>query len=127
VSAHRTPDDMFEYAKKAHKKGLKVIVAGAGGAAHLPGMVASNTPLPVIGVPIKTDSLNGMDSLLSIVQMPNGVPVATVAIGAAKNAGILAIEILATNDQKLMDKLISYKNEIANESRKKDKLINNKS
>ena len=127
VSAHRTPDDMFEYAKKAHKKGLKVIIAGAGVAAHLPGMVASNTPLPVIGVPIKTDSLNGMDSLLSIVQMPNGVPVATVAIGAAKNAGLLAIEILATNDQKLMNKLISYKNEIANESRKKDKLINNKS
>ena len=127
ISAHRTPERMFEYAKKAHKKGLKVIVAGAGGAAHLPGMVASNTPLPVIGVPIKTDSLNGMDSLLSIVQMPNGVPVATVAIGAAKNAGLLAIEILATNDQKLMNKLISYKNEIANESRKKDKLINNKS
>ena len=115
---------MFEYAKNAHIRGLKVIVAGAGGAAHLPGMVASNTPLPVIGVPIKTDSLNGMDSLLSIVQMPNGVPVATVAIGAAKNAGLLAIEILATNDQKLMDKLISHKNKIANESRKKDKLIN---
>ena len=117
----------FEQILFACKKGLKVIVAGAGGAAHLPGMVASNTPLPVIGVPIKTDSLNGMDSLLSIVQMPNGVPVATVAIGAAKNAGLLAIEILATNDQKLMDKLITYKNEIANESRKKDKLINNKS
>ena len=126
VSAHRTPDDMFEYAKKAHAKGLKVIIAGAGGAAHLPGMIASNTPLPVIGVPIKTDSLNGMDSLLSIVQMPNGVPVATVAIGAAKNAGLLAIEILATNDKNLMDKLISYKNEIADESRKKDELINKK-
>ena len=124
VSAHRTPDDMFEYAKNAHIRGLKVIVAGAGGAAHLPGMVASNTPLPVIGVPIKTDSLNGMDSLLSIVQMPNGVPVATVAIGAAKNAGLLAIEILATNDKSLMDKLISYKNKIADESRKKDELIN---
>jgi len=126
VSALRTPDDMFEYAKNAHIKGLKVIIAGAGGAAHLPGMVASNTPLPVIGVPIKTDSLNGMDSLLSIVQMPNGVPVATVAIGAAKNAGLLAIEILATNDKNLMDKLISYKNEIADESRKKDELINKK-
>ena len=117
---------LFEYAKNAHIKGLKVIIAGAGGAAHLPGMVASNTPLPVIGVPIKTDSLNGMDSLLSIVQMPNGVPVATVAIGAAKNAGLLAIEILATNDKNLMDKLISYKNEIADESRKKDELINKK-
>ena len=124
VSAHRTPDDMFDYAKNAHKKGLKIIIAGAGGAAHLPGMVASNTPLPVIGVPIKTESLSGMDALLSIVQMPNGVPVATVAIGAARNAALLAIEILATNNQELTDKLIAYKNEIADESRKKDKLIN---
>ena len=123
VSAHRTPDDMFDYAKNAHKKGLKIIIAGAGGAAHLPGMVASNTPLPVIGVPIKTESLSGMDALLSIVQMPNGVPVATVAIGAARNAALLAIEILATNNQELTDKLIPYKNEIADESRKKDKLI----
>ena len=120
VSAHRTPDDMFDYAKNAHKKGLKIIIAGAGGAAHLPGMVASNTPLPVIGVPIKTESLSGMDALLSIVQMPNGVPVATVAIGAARNAALLAIEILATNNQELTDKLIAYKNEIADESRKKD-------
>ncbi len=123
VSAHRTPDDMFDYAKNAHKKGLKIIIAGAGGAAHLPGMVSSNTPLPVIGVPIKTESLSGMDALLSIVQMPNGVPVATVAIGAARNAALLAIEILATNNQELTDKLIAYKNEIADESRKKDKLI----
>ena len=123
VSAHRTPDDMFDYAKNAHKKGLKIIIAGAGGAAHLPGMVASNTPLPVIGVPIKTESLSGMDALLSIVQMPNGVPVATVAIGAARNAALLAIEILATNNLELTDKLIAYKNEIADESRKKDKLI----
>ena len=123
VSAHRTPDDMFDYAKNAHKKGLKIIIAGAGGAAHLPGMVASNTPLPVIGVPIKTESLSGMDALLSIVQMPNGVPVATVAIGAARNAALLAIELLATNNQELTDKLIAYKNEIADESRKKDKLI----
>ena len=115
---------MYKYADEASERGIKVIIAGAGGAAHLPGMVASNTPLPVIGVPIKTDALNGMDSYLSIVQLPNGVPVATVAIGAAKNAGLLAIEILATNDQKLMDKLISHKNKIANESRKKDKLIN---
>ena len=123
VSAHRTPDDMFDYAKNAHKKGLKIIIAGAGGAAHLPGMVASNTPLPVIGVPIKTESLSGMDALLSIVQMPNGVPVATVAIGAARNAALLAIEILATNNQELTNKLIAYKNKIADESRKKDKLI----
>ena len=123
VSAHRTPDDMFDYAKNAHKKGLKIIIAGAGGAAHLPGMVASNTPLPVIGVPIKTESLSGMDALLTIVQMPNGVPVATVAIGAARNAALLAIEILATNNQELTDKLIAYKNEIADESRKKNKLI----
>ena len=123
VSAHRTPDDMFDYAKNAHKKGLKIIIAGAGGAAHLPGMVSSNTPLPVIGVPLKTESLSGMDALLSIVQMPNGVPVATVAIGAARNAALLAIEILATNNQELTDKLIAYKNEIADESRKKDKLI----
>ena len=126
ISAHRTPSRLDTYAKHAESSGFKVIIAGAGGAAHLPGMVASNTPLPVIGVPIKTDSLNGMDSLLSIVQMPNGVPVATVAIGAAKNAGLLAIEILATNDKNLMDKLISYKNEIADESRKKDELINKK-
>ena len=126
LSAHRTPEKVEKFAKHAADNGIKVIIAGAGGAAHLPGMVASNTPLPVIGVPIKTDSLNGMDSLLSIVQMPNGVPVATVAIGAAKNAGLLAIEILATNDKNLMDKLISYKNEIADESRKKDELINKK-
>ncbi len=125
VSAHRTPDDMSEYAKNAHKKGLRVIIAAAGGAAHLPGMVASNTPLPVIGVPVKTDALNGMDSLLSIVQMPSGVPVATVAIGAGKNAGLLAIEILASNNTKLMNKLIEYKKELATESRKKDKLLNN--
>jgi len=124
VSAHRTPDDMFRYAKNAYKKGLKVIIAGAGGAAHLPGMVASQTPLPVIGVPVKTDALSGMDSLLSIVQMPGGVPVATVAIGAGKNAGLLAVEILGTSNTKLMDKLIDYKKELAAESRKKDKSLN---
>lgn len=124
VSAHRTPDDMGRYAKNAYKKGLKVIIAGAGGAAHLPGMVASQTPLPVIGVPVKTDALSGMDSLLSIVQMPGGVPVATVAIGAGKNAGLLAVEILATSNTKLMDRLIEYKKELAAESRKKDKSLN---
>jgi 5-(carboxyamino)imidazole ribonucleotide mutase len=124
VSAHRTPDDMFRYAKNAYKKGLKVIIAGAGGAAHLPGMVASQTTLPVIGVPVKSDALSGMDSLLSIVQMPGGVPVATVAIGAGKNAGLLAIEILATCDTKLMNKLIDYKKELTTESRNKDKKLN---
>jgi len=124
VSAHRTPDDMSKYAKNAFKKGLKVIIAAAGGAAHLPGMVASNTPLPVIGVPVKTDALSGMDSLLSIVQMPGGVPVATVAIGAGKNAGLLAIQILASSNTRLMDKLIEYKKELSIESRKKNKLLN---
>lgn len=124
VSAHRTPDDMARYAKNAYKKGLKVIVAGAGGAAHLPGMVASHTPLPVIGVPVKSDALSGMDSLLSIAQMPGGVPVATVAIGSGKNAGLLAVEILATSNTRLMNKLIDYKKELAVESRKKDKTLN---
>lgn len=124
VSAHRTPDDMSRYAKNAYKKGLKVIIAAAGGAAHLPGMVASQTPLPVIGVPVKTDALNGMDSLLSIVQMPGGVPVATVAIGAGKNAGLLAVQILATSNAKIMSKLLDYKKELAVESRNKDKSLN---
>ena len=109
VSAHRTPDFMFSYAKSAHKKGIKVIITGAGGSAHLPGMTASLTPLPVIGVPIKTKALDGLDSLLSIVQMPAGIPVATVAIGNAKNAALLAIEILAVSDKKLQKKLIDYK------------------
>ncbi|SFX67441.1 5-(carboxyamino)imidazole ribonucleotide mutase [Thermoactinomyces sp. DSM 45891] len=103
VSAHRTPDEMFQYAEEASKKGISVIIAGAGGAAHLPGMVASKTILPVIGVPIKSSTLNGIDSLLSIVQMPAGVPVATVAIGdaGASNAGLLAAQILAVTDEDL--------------------------
>lgn len=107
VSAHRTPDLMFEYAKNARKKGIKVIIAGAGGAAHLPGMVASQTTLPVIGVPVQTRTLNGLDSLLSIVQMPGGVPVATTAIGKAGaiNAGLLAVEVLSMYDLKLEAKL----------------------
>lgn len=126
VSAHRTPDVMNRYAKNAYKNGLKVIIAGAGGAAHLPGMVASQTTLPVIGVPVKSDALSGMDSLLSIVQMPGGVPVATVAIGAGKNAGLLAVEILATSNAKMMNKLIAYKKELAAESRKKDSTLNKK-
>lgn len=109
VSAHRTPERMFEYAKTAAERGLKVIIAGAGGAAHLPGMTASLTPLPVVGVPIKSsNSIDGWDSLLSIVQMPNGIPVATVAINAAKNAGILAAKILGTSDPKLQAELLNY-------------------
>ena len=126
VSAHRTPDAMARYAKSAHKKGIKVIIAAAGGAAHLPGMVASHTPLPVIGVPVKTAALSGMDSLLSIVQMPGGVPVATVAIGAGKNAGLLAIEILSVSNTKLLDKMIDYKKQLASESNQKDKQLNKK-
>ena len=107
VSAHRTPSYMLEYAKTAHKRGLKVIIAGAGGAAHLPGMVASSTCVPVIGVPANTTALQGMDSLLSIVQMPGGTPVATMAIGkpGAKNAAVLAAQILATEDKELYKKL----------------------
>ena len=120
VSAHRTPADMADYATSAHERGLKVIIAGAGGAAHLPGMVAAYTPLPVIGVPVKSSALSGLDSLLSIVQMPNGVPVATVAIGKAKNAGLLAVKILATSDAELLQKMIQYKSDMAEMSRKKN-------
>ena len=113
VSAHRTPLRMVDYATTAKQRGLKVIIAGAGGAAHLPGMIASLTTLPVIGVPIKSsNSIDGWDSVLSILQMPNGVPVATVALDAAKNAGILAIEILATSDEKLSEKLLLFKKEM---------------
>ncbi|MEK7517926.1 MAG: 5-(carboxyamino)imidazole ribonucleotide mutase [Patescibacteria group bacterium] len=113
VSAHRTPKRMFDYANSSQQKGIKVIIAGAGGAAHLPGMVASLTPLPVIGVPIQTKSLSGLDSLLSVVQMPSGIPVATVAINGAKNAGLLAVQILATSDKALEKKLIQYKKGLA--------------
>ena len=120
ISAHRTPDDMADYGQKAHERGLKVIIAGAGGAAHLPGMVAAYTPLPVIGVPVKSSALSGMDSLLSIVQMPNGVPVATVAIGKAKNAGLLAVKILATSNPDLLQKMLDYKANMAEMSRKKN-------
>ena len=110
VSAHRTPDKMMDYSKNAHKRGINVIIAGAGGAAHLPGMVASNSPLPVIGVPIKSrNSIDGWDSILSILQMPGGVPVATVALDGAKNAGILAIEIIGASDTKILKKIIDYK------------------
>jgi len=109
VSAHRTPELMVEYAKNAHKRGLKVIIAGAGGAAHLPGMTASLTPLPVIGVPVKSsNSIDGWDSILSILQMPNGIPVATVALNAAKNAGILAAKIVSVARPELIDTLLDY-------------------
>jgi 5-(carboxyamino)imidazole ribonucleotide mutase len=116
VSAHRTPLRMVEYAQRAKERGLKVIIAGAGGAAHLPGMVASITPLPVIGVPIKSsNSIDGWDSVLSILQMPNGVPVATVALNAAKNAGILAAEIIGTSDEAVSNQVADYKNTLNNE------------
>lgn len=114
VSAHRTPDRMFTFAKEAHGRGVKVIIAGAGGAAHLPGMVASLTPLPVIGVPVKSsNSIDGWDSILSILQMPNGVPVATVALNAAKNAGLLAAEILGAHDSAILEKMVAYKASLA--------------
>jgi len=113
VSAHRTPDRMFSYARGAAERGLKVIIAGAGGAAHLPGMVASLTHLPVIGVPVKSsNSIDGWDSILSILQMPNGIPVATVALNAAKNAGILAAQILSTADDQIVKNLIAFKEEL---------------
>jgi 5-(carboxyamino)imidazole ribonucleotide mutase len=117
VSAHRTPDDMADYARTAVARGLRVIIAGAGGAAHLPGMVASHTVLPVIGVPVESRALKGMDSLLSIVQMPGGVPVATVGIGNSRNAGLLALQILAITDGGLRQQLESFRRRIADESR----------
>jgi 5-(carboxyamino)imidazole ribonucleotide mutase len=110
VSAHRTPEKLFDFSKNAHKKGVAVIIAGAGGAAHLPGMIASMSPLPVIGVPVKSsNSINGWDSVLSILQMPGGVPVATVALNGGKNAGILAAQIIGSHDQNIQDKIIQYK------------------
>ena len=120
VSAHRTPDEMANYGKTAHKRGIKVIIAGAGGSAHLPGMIAAHSPLPVIGVPIQSKALSGIDSLYSIVQMPTGVPVATVAIGGGENAGLLAIEILSVVDENLQNKIIEYKKNMAVESMKKN-------
>lgn len=117
VSAHRTPEDLAEYGRGAAERGIRVIVAGAGGAAHLPGMIAAYSSLPVIGVPIRSHALNGLDSLLSIVQMPGGVPVATVAIGAGKNAGILAAQILGTSDEKLRNRITSYKEGLREQAR----------
>jgi 5-(carboxyamino)imidazole ribonucleotide mutase len=112
ISAHRTPERMFEFARTAHEKGVQVIIAGAGGAAHLPGMVAAISPLPVIGVPVETRALKGLDSLLSIAQMPGGVPVATVAVNGAKNAGLLAVQILGSADKSIRDKMIAYKKDL---------------
>ncbi len=127
VSAHRTPERMIEYAKSAHQRGLKVIIAGAGGAAHLPGMVASVTPLPVIGVPVKSsNSIDGWDSILSILQMPNGVPVATVALNAAKNAGLLAAQILGSHDAVILEKMLAYKQKMAEEVLEKAKKLEEK-
>ena len=125
VSAHRTPEKMMEYGKKAHQKGLKVIIAGAGGAAHLPGMIASFTPLPVIGVPIRSsNSIEGWDSILSILQMPGGVPVATVALDGAKNAGILAAQIVGTSDPSILEKVNHYKEELKTKVINSSKKIN---
>lgn len=123
VSAHRTPLEMAEYGRTAHERGLAVIIAGAGGAAHLPGMLAAMTVLPVIGVPVPLANLQGLDSLLSIVQMPRGVPVATVAIGNATNAGLLAVQILATSDPTLRAKLLTYRAERAAEVQAMDQRI----
>ena len=119
VSAHRMPEDMVEYGRGAHTRGLKVIIAGAGGAAHLPGMLAALTPLPVIGVPVPLKYLDGMDSLLSIVQMPAGVPVATVAIGNARNAGLLAVRILAASDPALAKKMVAFQESLRDAARAK--------
>lgn len=123
VSAHRTPERMYDFAKKAEGRGIKVIIAGAGGAAHLPGMVASISNLPVIGVPITSKALNGIDSLYSIVQMPSGVPVATVAINGAINAGLLSAKIIATSDEKVKNKLINYKEYLTSKVEEKAKVL----
>jgi 5-(carboxyamino)imidazole ribonucleotide mutase len=119
VSAHRMPDEMLAYGRTAAERGLKVIIAGAGGAAHLPGMLAAVTPLPVIGVPVPLKHLDGMDSLLSIVQMPSGVPVATVAIGAARNAGLLAVRILGTGDEALRSRMEAFQAQLGDVARAK--------
>jgi 5-(carboxyamino)imidazole ribonucleotide mutase len=125
VSAHRTPERMVEYAKAAHHRGLKVIIAGAGGAAHLPGMVAALTPLPVIGVPVKTSTLQGVDSLYSIVQMPRGIPVATVAIGNAQNAGLLAIQMLGSHRPTLLAKVEQYRADLQSQVMAKQTQLDN--
>lgn len=131
MSAHRAPEIVFDFAKNAHKRGIKVIIAGAGGAAHLPGVIAALTPLPVIGVPIKSSiSIDGWDSILSILQMPSGIPVATMALDGAKNAGILSAQIIAIHNPEILEKIINYKNELRNQviekSKKLKKEINKK-
>lgn len=125
ISAHRMPEEMIEFAQSAVNNGIKVVIAGAGGAAHLPGMIAANTVLPVIGVPVKSRALNGIDSLLSIVQMPAGVPVATTAIGeaGAKNAALLALQIVGTNDPKIQEKLVAYRKEMHDNAVKSGDLL----
>ena len=124
VSAHRTPEKLFEYSKNAHKRGIDVIIAGAGGAAHLPGMIASLSPLPVIGVPVKSsNSIDGWDSILSILQMPGGVPVATVALNGAKNAGILAAQIIATASAETRENIIAYKQTLGEQVMEKSKRV----
>jgi 5-(carboxyamino)imidazole ribonucleotide mutase len=123
MSAHRSPDETSVFAKQAHKKGIRVIIAAAGGAAHLAGVVAAHFPLPVIGIPIKSSTLSGVDSLYSIVQMPPGIPVATVGINAAKNAALLAIQILAVNDTKLQKKIMEYKKSLSNAVIKKSNML----
>jgi 5-(carboxyamino)imidazole ribonucleotide mutase len=123
ISAHRTPQDLARYATGAHKRGLRVLIAGAGGAAHLPGVTAAYTTLPVVGVPISGKDLKGLDSLLAIVQMPSGIPVATVAIGGARNAGLLAIQMLALGDASLQPKLVAFKARLAEESRAKNRSL----
>jgi len=121
ISAHRTPQDLSRFASGAHERGMRVIIAGAGGAAHLPGVTAAYTPLPVIGVPISGKDLKGLDSLLAIVQMPSGIPVATVAIGGARNAGLLAVQILASGDPALRSKFLEFKKRLAEDSRAKNR------
>lgn len=120
LSAHRTPRMMHEYAETAHKRGLKVIIAGAGGAAHLPGMIAASTSLPVLGVPVQSRKLNGLDSLLSVVQMPGGVPVGTLAIGGAQNAGLLAVQILALSNPALHERMVRYKADLVEKVKEMD-------
>jgi 5-(carboxyamino)imidazole ribonucleotide mutase len=127
ISAHRTPEEMVEYARSAADRGLEVIIAGAGGAAHLPGMTASLTPLPVIGVPVALGRLDGLDSLLSIVQMPAGIPVATVAIGNARNAGLLAVRILGIGDEKLRAAMVAYQSDLGQQVRDKDAKLRDES
>jgi len=126
VSAHRMPEDMVAYGRAAHTRGLRCLIAGAGGAAHLPGMLAALTPLPVIGVPVPLKYLDGMDSLLSIVQMPAGVPVATVAIGNARNAGLLAVRILATSDPSLLEQMVGFQEELRALARAKGEKVRNR-